>query len=90
MLFQPIMDGVRTNAITSVMFPQDVIANAPRIISDLQAFFPPQAGTFLIGPMAKIGWGEPTLGEHLARRDHRDPARRHRHPRRHPPGAARR
>ena len=61
MLFQPIMDGVRTNAISSVMFPQDVIANAPRIISDLQAFFPAQEGTFLIGPMAKIGWGEPTL-----------------------------
>ena len=61
MLFQPIMDGVRTDAIASVMFPQDVIANAPRIISDLQAFFPPQEGTFLIGPMAKLGWGEPTL-----------------------------
>jgi hypothetical protein len=61
MVFQAIMDGVRTNAIASVMFPQDVIANAPRIISDLQAFFPAQQGTFLIGPMAKIGWGEPTL-----------------------------
>ena len=61
MLFQPIMDGVRTNAISSVMFPQDVIANAPRIISDLQAFFPAQDGTFLIGPMARLGWGQPTL-----------------------------
>jgi hypothetical protein len=61
MLFQPLLDGVRTNSIQSVMFPQDVIANAPRIISDLRAIFPPQQGTFLIGPMAKIGWGEPTL-----------------------------
>lgn len=61
MLFQPIMDGVRTNAIASVMFPQNVIANAPKIISDLQAFFPAQEGTFLVGPMAKLGWGEPTL-----------------------------
>jgi hypothetical protein len=61
MLFQPLMDGVRTGAIQSIMFPQDVIANAPRIISDLRAIFPPQNGTFLIGPMAKIGWGEPTL-----------------------------
>ena len=60
-LFQPLMDGVRTNSIQSIMFPQDVIANAPRIISDLRAIFPPQNGTFLIGPMAKIGWGEPTL-----------------------------
>ena len=25
------------------------------------AFFPPRGGTFLIGPMAKLGWGTPTL-----------------------------
>jgi hypothetical protein len=61
MLFQPLMDGVRTGSINGVMFPRDVIANASRIISDLRAFFPPQQGTFLIGPMAKLGWGEPTL-----------------------------
>ncbi|MFD5521051.1 DUF6603 domain-containing protein [Streptomyces sp. NPDC127066] len=54
-------DGVRTGAIESVMFPKDVVANAPRILSDLRAFFPPREGTFLIGPMAKIGWGTPTL-----------------------------
>ncbi len=56
-----LVEGVRTNAIASVMFPQDVVANAQRIISDLKAFFPPQQGTFVIGPMAKIGWGTPTL-----------------------------
>jgi hypothetical protein len=61
MLFQPLMDGVRSGAIDSIMFPRDVVANAPRIISDLRAIFPPQQGTFLIGPMAKLGWGEPTL-----------------------------
>jgi hypothetical protein len=61
MLFQPLMDGVRTGAIDSIMFPQNIVANAPKIISDLRAIFPPQQGTFLIGPMAKLGWGEPTL-----------------------------
>jgi len=60
-LFQPLMDGVRSGAISQIMFPRDVIANAPRIISDLRTLFPPQQGTFLIGPMAKLGWGEPTL-----------------------------
>jgi hypothetical protein len=60
-LFQPIMDGLKTGAIQSIMFPQDVIANAPRIISDLRAIFPPQEGVLLIGPMAKLGWGTPTL-----------------------------
>lgn len=60
-VMQALTDGVRTGSIQSVMFPQDVIANAPQIISDLRTIFPPQQGTFLIGPMAKLGWGEPTL-----------------------------
>jgi hypothetical protein len=55
------MEGVRTGAIQRVMFPTDVVANAPRIISDLREFFPPARGVFLIGPMAKIGWGTPPL-----------------------------
>src|SRR6266403_2785588 len=61
MLLQPLMDGIRTGSIESIMFPQDVVANAPRIISDLRIIFPPLEGKFLIGPMAKLGWGTPTL-----------------------------
>jgi hypothetical protein len=57
MRLQPLMEGVRTGAINGIMFPRDVVANAPRIISDLRTIFPPKEGTFLIGPMAKIGWG---------------------------------
>ena len=58
---EPVKEGIRTGAIESVMFPKDVIANAPKIISDLRKFFPVQLDIFLIGPMAKIGWGTPTL-----------------------------
>ncbi|MER7772294.1 DUF6603 domain-containing protein [Kitasatospora sp. NPDC096140] len=61
MNLQALAEGVRTGAVESVMFPRDVIANAPRILSDLRRFFPPEEGRFLIGPMAKIGWGTPTL-----------------------------
>ncbi len=61
MALDPLLAGVRTGGIDSILFPTDVIANAPRIISDLRTFFPPHEGTFLIGPMAKIGWGTPTL-----------------------------
>jgi hypothetical protein len=53
--------GVRTGAIESVVFPTDVVANAPRIISDMKLFFPVAEGIFLVGPMAKVGWGTPTL-----------------------------
>lgn len=56
-----LVEGVRSGSIESVLFPKDVIANAPRVLSDLRAFFPPRQGSFLIGPMAKLGWGTPTL-----------------------------
>ncbi len=61
MNLQALADGVRSGAIESVMFPHDVVKNAPRILSDLRTFFPGREGTFLIGPMVKIGWGTPTL-----------------------------
>lgn len=60
-LLDPLRDGVRTGAVNNIMFPQNVVANATRIISDLKAIFPVHEGKFLIGPMAKIGWGTPTL-----------------------------
>ncbi len=61
MRLDKLAEGVRTDAVESVMFPKDVVANAPKIISDLRNFFPPQQGIFLIGPMAKLGWGTPAL-----------------------------
>jgi hypothetical protein len=61
MKLDALAEGVRTGAINSVMFPEDVIENAPRIISDLRAFFPQQDGVFLIGPMLQLGWGSPPL-----------------------------
>jgi uncharacterized protein DUF6603 len=57
----PLAEGVRTGAVNNIMFPKDVVANAPRIISDLRIIFPPYEGKFLIGPMAKLGWGSPPL-----------------------------
>ena len=60
-LLDPLAQGVRTGAVNSILFPTNIIANAPKILSDLRAIFPPVNGKFLIGPMAKIGWGTPTL-----------------------------
>lgn len=61
MRLDALAEGVRAGTLDRVLFPHDVVANAPQIISDLRAFFPPRNGTFLIGPMAKLGWGTPTL-----------------------------
>ncbi|MEO5817900.1 MAG: DUF6603 domain-containing protein [Gemmatimonadaceae bacterium] len=54
-------EGVKTGGLNSVLFPEDVVANITRIVSDLKQIFPIAEGHFLIGPMAKIGWGSSIL-----------------------------
>ena len=54
-------EGIRTNAVKSILFPENVIANISRIISDIKQFFPPQQDHFVVGPMAKLGWGTPSI-----------------------------
>jgi hypothetical protein len=60
-LYEQLRLGVRDGSLKSILFPTDVVANAPRIISDLKRIFPPQNGRVLIGPMGKLGWGTPTI-----------------------------
>ncbi len=56
-----LVTGLRDNTLRSILFPVDIVANADRILSDLQQVFPPARGRFLFGPMAKISWGTPPL-----------------------------
>ena len=56
-----LVEGARSGSLDSLLFPEDLIANATRIISDMRAFFPQEEDTFLVGPMLKFGWGTPTL-----------------------------
>lgn len=53
--------GVRDHALDAILFPPDLVERAPQVVAQLGAFFPPAAGRYVIGPMAKIGWGSPTL-----------------------------
>lgn len=53
--------GVRTGALNSILFPQDVVANIGRIASDIKTVFPLAMGHFIVAPMGKLGWGTPTL-----------------------------
>lgn len=61
MNLQALRDGVKNNSIDNVMFPDDPVANAPQIISDLETIFPIQEGRYAFGVMGLIGWGTPTL-----------------------------
>jgi hypothetical protein len=53
--------GVKTGALSSVLFPRNPVENAPQLLSDLRTVFPPAPDSYLVGPMAKLSWGTPTL-----------------------------
>jgi hypothetical protein len=56
-----LMAGVKTGAVNSIMFPQNIVANINRIASDIKTLFPLAEGHFIVAPMGKLGWGTPTL-----------------------------
>ncbi len=53
--------AVRTGSLANLLFPLNPIQDAPAIINDLATVFPAAPGHYLFGPMAKLGWGTPTL-----------------------------
>ncbi|MET9735776.1 DUF6603 domain-containing protein [Streptomyces sp. NPDC006458] len=55
------LSGVRTGAVDAVLFPQDPVANAHTLVSNLTTIFPVAPGRSVFGPMAILGWGTPTL-----------------------------
>jgi hypothetical protein len=50
-----------SGAMDDVLFPEDVVGDAPRIIQSLRSIFPIQPGAWLIGLMAELGWGSDEL-----------------------------
>lgn len=53
--------GIRNNTLEHILFPKNIVENANTIISNLGQAFPIRKDQFMLGPMAKIGWGTPTL-----------------------------
>ena len=58
---KPLGKAVRTGSMDSILFPEDPVANSQRIISDLRTIYPPTSDVYVFGPMARFGWGTPTL-----------------------------
>jgi hypothetical protein len=54
-------DAVRAGSLEHVLFPHDPVHDAPAIINDLATIFPASKNHYVFGPMAKLGWGTPTL-----------------------------
>ena len=53
--------AIKTKAFDDILFPQNPVADAPRIINELRSFFPFSARSLTIGPMVDIGWGAPRI-----------------------------
>ncbi|HXC66292.1 MAG TPA: DUF6603 domain-containing protein, partial [Nitrospiraceae bacterium] len=53
--------GIREGTLDSLLFPDNPVANAVEILSDLEAVFPATEGQYLFGPMAEIGWPSPSI-----------------------------
>jgi hypothetical protein len=49
--------ALRAHTVDHILFPEDPIKNAPAIVSDLRAIFPPRLNRNVFAPMFKIGWG---------------------------------
>ncbi len=57
----PLRDAIRGGRADSILFPENVVANADRIISDVSAIFPPARDSFVFGPMVRLGWSTPPI-----------------------------
>lgn len=55
--------AVLSNNLDHLLFPTDPIKNAPAIISDLRAVFPPTRDEYVFGPIVRVGWGTPVIIE---------------------------
>lgn len=53
--------GMRTGACDDILFPENPVADAPRILNRLRVIFPPTPRALVIGPMVELGWSTPTI-----------------------------
>jgi hypothetical protein len=56
-----LQSGVKDGSLNSILFPEDIVANAIQIVTDIKKVFPVYEGQYAFGPMAEIGYGSPTL-----------------------------
>jgi len=60
---QALQEGIPTGLFDDLLFPANPVADAPRIINRLRVIFPIRQYAFLIGPVFRLTWGTPAVGE---------------------------
>ena len=56
-----IQAGIEDGSLDAIMFPEDVVANAPLILESLGTAFPAARGQYLFGALVEIGWLPPLV-----------------------------
>ena len=52
---------MRTGALDDILFPDNPVADAPRIINRYRTLFPVKDGNFLVGPMLELSFSQPPI-----------------------------
>ena len=52
-----LIKGMQTHFIDRVLFPDDPVADAPKLLDQVAKVFPPRDGGFVVGPIVELGWG---------------------------------
>ena len=52
-----LIKGMTTHILDRLLFPDDPVAEAPKLLDQLAHVFPPRAGGFVVGPIIELGWG---------------------------------
>ena len=52
-----LIDGLPSGALDDVLFPEDPVGDAPRLIASLRKIFPVKQDAYTFGLMAEISWG---------------------------------
>jgi Family of unknown function (DUF6603) len=58
---EPLRSGLKQGVLDNILFPENPVRDAPRIVSALSTIMPPQEDQFVYGFTARITWGVPTL-----------------------------
>ena len=61
MSVEALQAGMLDGTLDSLLFPPNPVAQAPRIIQDLQRVLPAQDGRYVVGPMLRLTWGAKSL-----------------------------
>jgi hypothetical protein len=53
--------GVRLGALDDILFPNDPVADAPRLINEFRSIFPYTTGALTVGPFIELGFLDPQI-----------------------------